>query len=338
MARKKRKKSFEAILIFLLTAILLTLVALLAHQMGYLKEIRLPDLPFLEWKDSSPEADREQEKEQPANADGEVKVCFIDVGQGDSTLIIAPKATVLIDGGTPANGSAIYNLLREQGVKKLDYIINTHPHSDHVGGLAQVVKKLGSGSVDRVLVTSYPEELEPDIQSWPQFLQQATEKGADIEKAQLDSTYDLGGGAELTLLGPARLYDDMNDDSIVCRLDFGEASFLFTGDSGTQALRDINDLGSNLVADILKLGHHGSNTSTDSVVLRMVEPKAAVASCGAENDYGHPHREVTSLLEEKNIPCLRTDLQGSIWMSTDGQEITITADRGQQEPLLIDAK
>jgi len=336
MARKKRKKSFEAILIFLLTAILLTLIALLLHQMGYLTELKLPNLPFLE--DLGISIDKGGADKPTAYTEGQVKICYIDVGQGDSTLIIAPQATVLIDGGTPANGSTVYNLLKEQGIEHLDYVINTHPHSDHIGGLAQVVKNLGKGRVEQVLITQYPPELEPDIQSWPDFLQQAKSCGAEIAAAELDAVYDLGDGATLTILGPAKLYDDMNDDSIICRLDYGDASFLFTGDSGIDALRDINDLGSQLEADVLKLGHHGSNTSTDSVVLRMVDPKAAVASCGVDNDYGHPHREVTSLLEEKDIPCLRTDLQGSIWAVTDGDSIAITAERGQKEPLLISAK
>ena len=340
MAKRKRKKSFEGLVVFLLFCILLTLLflsALVAHQMGYLQELNLPDLPFFKQPESSASSE-----ELPADAPDEslpqVKVCYIDVEQGDSTLIVAPEATVLIDGGTPAQGSTIYDLLKEENIDRLDYIINTHPHSDHVGGLARVVRSLGSGNVGKVLITEYPPELEPDIQSWPQFLETAEIMGADIEPVDAGTVYDLGFGASLTILGPTQLHEDMNDNSIVCRLDFGEASFLFTGDCGTDALRQLQEQGSNLEVDILKLGHHGSNTSTDSVVLRMTDPKAAIISCGAENDYGHPHRDVTSLLEERSIPCFRTDLQGSIWLTIDGQTIMARADHGQQEPWTANAE
>jgi len=338
MAKRKRKKSFEGLVVLLLFCILLTLLflsALVAHQMGYLQELDLPDLPFLKQPESS--AAGELPADAPNESLPQVKVCCIDVEQGDSTLIVAPEATVLIDGGTPAQGSAIYDLLKEEKIDRLDYIINTHPHSDHVGGLARVVRSLGSGNVGKVLVTAYPPELEPDIQSWPQFLETAEIMGAEIETAQPDTVYDLGAGATLTILGPTQLHQDMNDNSIVCRLDFGEASFLFTGDCSAEALRELNEQGLDLEADILKVGHHGSSSSTDSVVLRMADPKAAVISCGAENDYGHPHREVTSLLEERSIPCFRTDLQGSIWLTTDGQTIMARTDHGQQEPWTANA-
>ena len=184
MARKKRKTSFEALLLLLLTAILITLIALLLNQIGYLTELKLPDLPILEHLGIS--VDKADDQQPSAYTEGEVKVCFIDVGQGDSTLIVAPEATVLIDGGTPANGSVVYSLLKEQGIKRLDYVINTHPHSDHVGGLAQVVKSLGKGNVKQVLITEYPDELEPNIQSWPDFLKRAELCGAQISAVQLD--------------------------------------------------------------------------------------------------------------------------------------------------------
>ncbi len=329
MARKKQKHSLPTKLAALAAALLLVLAAPLAGRLGLTEDDLFPILNEL-YQVFAPET--------PApNAEGQVTVAFIDVGQGDSILIAAPQATVLIDGGTPANGSTVYSFLQQQGVTRLDYIINTHPDSDHVGGLAQVVKKLGSGSVGQVLVTSYPAELEPNNQSWPQLLQQAEEYGAQLATAQTGSVYDLGGGAQLTLLGPVELYDDINEDSIVCRLDFGEASFLFTGDSSTRALRDSAEAGYSLESDLLKLGHHGSRTSTDSVVLRLADPKAAVASCGEDNSYGHPHTEVVELLAEQDIPCLRTDLQGTITAVTDGSTITITAERGQAEPLVLDA-
>lgn len=267
----------------------------------------------------------------------QVKVCFIDVGQGDSTLIMAPGANVLIDGGTPANGTTVYNLLQEQGIDQLDYIINTHPHSDHVGGLYRVVKNLGENSVGEVLITRYPDELEPNNQSWPQFLETAKANGAKISAPLPGDQYDLGGGAVLTIVGPTGLYDDMNADSIVCRLDFGDASFLFTGDSTIEALRDMAENGFDLSADVLRVPHHGSSTSTDSVTLRLIGPKAAVISCGADNDYGHPHKEVVSLLQEKRLPCFRTDLQGSIWAATDGRNISFAAQRGQEQPQLLNA-
>ena len=137
MANKKRNRPYETVIILLLTTILLALVimiALMLHQMGYLGNLKLPKLPFLEeWGISLPTSDK---TDPVPYTEGQVKVCFIDVEQGDSTLIVAPEATVLIDGGTPGQADTIYSLLKEQGIGHLDYVINTHPHADHVGGHA----------------------------------------------------------------------------------------------------------------------------------------------------------------------------------------------------------
>lgn len=328
MAQKGKKYSKRSKFIALVAAVLCVVFAPLAAKFGLGDTL---DQSFWE------EVVGTFVPTQTLQAEGELTVCFIDVGQGDSILIAAPEATVLIDGGTPANGTTVYSFLQEQGIDRLDYVINTHPDSDHVGGLAQVVKKLGSGKVGQLLITAYPEELEPNNQSWPQLLAQAEEAGAQIVTAEADTTYYLGGGAQLSIIGPTELYNDINEDSIVCRLDFGEASFLFTGDSSTDALRDCKEAGFDLSADVLKLGHHGSRTSTDSLVLRMAGPKAAIASCGEDNSYGHPHAEVLEALEERDIPLLRTDLQGTIFATTDGNTITLTAERGQEEPLVLDA-
>ena len=336
MARRKNKRSFEGLLILLLVAILMAVLALLALELGWLDKSDFPRPgEGLSKKPESSQSDT-QEVAPPDEEAETLRICWIDVGQGDSALIIAPEATLLIDAGTPANGSEVLSLLKEEGIDRLDYIINTHPHSDHVGGLSRVVEGMRKG-VGQVLITPYAPELEPNIQSWPQFLQAAEDMGALVETALPDTEYDLGGGATLTLLGPTKVYDDMNTASIICRVDFGEASFLFTGDATVDSFTDLVKQGTSIEADLLKVAHHGSSTSTNKVVLRRINPKAAVISVGAENDYDHPHSEVTDLLKQENIPILRTDLQGSIWAVTDGETIKLTAQRGQKEPLLIDA-
>lgn len=331
MARKKRKHSYEGLLVLLLVAILLTVLALLALELGWLEksDFPLPDTVQKEESSSPPAAPLAEDAPT-------LRVCYLDVGQGDSALIIAPEATLLIDAGTAAGGSAVVDLLEKEGIAHLDYIINTHPHADHVGGLSRVTESL-AGGVDRVLITEYAPELEPNIQSWPRFLEAAEEAGASVDPIIPDTVYDLGGGASLTVLGPTKVYDDMNAASVICRVDFGEASFLFTGDATVDSFHDLIKMGTDIEADLLKVAHHGSDTSTNAVVLQRIDPKAAVISVGAENDYGHPHSKVTKLLERRQIPTLRTDLQGDIWAETDGSVIELTALRGLDEPLLLDA-
>ncbi len=253
-------------------------------------------------------------------AEGSLEVHMIDVGQGDCFLIKAPQANVLIDAGTVSSSADVLDYLDGVGVSELHYVINTHPHADHVGGMYKILPQMEH--VGQVIITNLPEDVEPQTRSWEQFLTSVAEVQAEMSVVQGGAQYDLGGGAVLTTLGPVEPIADFNDSSIICRLDFGETDFLFMGDASTHILTDLAKSGVDISADVLQVGHHGSNTSTDDVLLRLVGPDTALISCGVDNDYGHPHREVTALLESYEVSIYRTDLQGNVVLGTDGQTLS----------------
>lgn len=251
--------------------------------------------------------------------DGEIVVHFIDVGQGDAELIMTSDGkTVLIDSGTPESRTVLTGYLKEQGVKKIDYFVLTHPHADHIGGAAAV---LDAFDVVNVIMTDVP----TTISTYKKVLQKIDEKDCGVIFAEAGKEYSLGE-AKITILGPVSDYsDDLNNASIVLRLTYGRTAFMFTGDAEKKAEQDMLTKfpASYFRADVLKLGHHGSSNSTSDGWFFAVSPEYAVISCGRNNDYGHPHREILSLLKKNGTTYFRTDTDGSIVMSSDGEIVKI---------------
>lgn len=251
--------------------------------------------------------------------DGEIVVYFIDVGQGDAELIMTSDGkTVLIDSGTPESRTVLTGYLKEQGVKKIDYFVLTHPHADHIGGAAAV---LDAFDVVNVIMTDAP----TTTSTYKKVLQKIDEKDCGVIFAEAGKEYSLGE-AKITILGPVSDYsDDLNNTSIVLRLTYGRTAFMFTGDAEKKAEQDMLTKfpASYFRADVLKLGHHGSSTSTSDGWFFAVSPEYAVISCGRNNDYGHPHREILSLLKKNGTTYFRTDTDGSIVMSSDGESVKI---------------
>ncbi|MCI9405757.1 MAG: MBL fold metallo-hydrolase [Oscillospiraceae bacterium] len=258
--------------------------------------------------------------------DGEqiAAVHMIDVGQGDGILIQTREKTVLIDAGERDQGQTIYDYLRSAGIKRLDLVIATHPHADHIGGLAQVLEQVPAGEI---LMPQLADSMVPTTAVFRRLLETAEKQNIPVTAAGPGLSYDLGEGVLLTVLSPAGDYQDLNDYSVVCRLDSGETSFLFTGDAEKEVEEDLIDLGADLRADVLKAGHHGSSTSSSEAFLNAVSPKIAAISCGADNDYGHPHQEVLASFSQRDISVYRTDLAGSVVFATDGKEITVQTER-----------
>lgn len=261
-----------------------------------------------------------------APAGDEVLVYYLDVGQADSQLIRLPDgANILIDAGTRAAGDGLTAYLQELGVRKIDALIATHPHEDHIGGMAKVI---GNFEVGRIYMPKVAESQTPTTRTYEDLLDAIAAKGLKITQAKAGVTVLEDGGAKVELLAPGgEAYDGLNDYSAVTKLTFFEKKFLFTGDAEKDSEREMVESGRDLKCDVLKCGHHGSSTSTTAAFLKAAGPSYAVISCGAGNDYGHPHKEVLDRLEKAGIAVYRTDLQGTILMRCDGERITVEANQ-----------
>lgn len=256
---------------------------------------------------------------------------FIDVGQGDCTLIESKGSFALIDAGEYSEHEKVISYLSAQGVESLDFIISTHPHSDHCGGLSEVVRNFDTA-------TFICPNANSDTSSWEYVLDAVDERGVQCENPELYDTYQLGG-ATLTILSPSSesVYSDLNNYSIVCMLEYGNTSVLLTGDAEKLVERELVSGTYDLSADVLKCGHHGSSTSSCSEFLDAVDPSAAIISCGKDNDYGHPHDEVLEALENRSIPIWRTDEMGNIIVASDGEQIYISTQNSDSEVLVTDS-
>lgn len=258
--------------------------------------------------------------------DGDLVVHFIDVGQGDCELIQGPEKTVLIDAGEAEQADVVSAYLRAQGITTIDILIATHPHADHIGGLYKIVEEF---EVKTILFPELPDALIPTTRAYERLLDTIDAQGLKINHAVPGKKYDLGDGAEMTILAPLFQYtDDLNELSVVCRVDFGNTSFMFTGDASKQSENDmVEKYGSRLSATVLNLGHHGSKTASQDKWLSAVSPQIAVASLAYDNDYGHPHPQVLKRLEKHGIPLYRTDQHGTIVISSDGEHLDIVTEK-----------
>ncbi len=257
-----------------------------------------------------------------------LRVHILDVGQADCILIQGPEKVLVIDGGESGDASTIIQYLQKQGVERIDYYLNTHPHSDHYGGITQVMQAIPTGGVFHHPV---PEEHTPTTRSYQKLIQYLLDSKTKTTVLDPGDTLDLGGGAVLTILAPLEGYEDMNNNSLVGRLTFGERAFLFTGDAEKKSEKAILESGVELSADVYSIPHHGSNTGMTQKFLDQVKPQYATISVGKDNDYGHPHRDTIQRLSEGEVPCLRTDLLGNIVFETDGKTLSLSTDRGEYQ-------
>ena len=249
-------------------------------------------------------------------------VHYIDVGQADSSLIICGGESMLIDGGNVADSDLVAAYLKKENISTLDYLVCTHAHEDHCGGLAGA---LSTVKVENALAP----QTEADTQAYQNFKDKAAAQGLTIIRPNAGDCFTLGG-AYVRIVGPiTEDADDLNNTSIVMKLEFGNTSFLFAGDAERDEEQEILNAGYDISADVLKVGHHGSDSSTSYVWLREIMPKYAVISVGKGNSYGHPAEDVLSRLRDAGTQVFRTDLQGDIIAQSDGNSVTITTEKNE---------
>lgn len=274
-------------------------------------------------------------------AGDKLEVLVLNIGQGDSTLIVSPTGKiVLVDTGDTGNQGTIVGAISHAtgGDCRIDLLVVSHPHSDHMGSAVPVIRAC---QVAAVLDSGYPHT----TVGYEKYLKAVEASGARYVKAEPDQDFDLGGGAKITVLAPSQPYFKQSDlrsganppnaNSVVMRLDHGEFSMLFTGDAEAETEARMMEKGANLKAKVLKTGHHGSRYATSEEFLKAVNPDAATISCGSANKYGHPTQETLDRLKGDKVKVYRTDLQGVIRIVSDGEKYRIYTQKKASQAALF---
>ncbi len=285
-----------------------------------------PDEVVSEEADETDEATATEAAEEPSDdsgdpsADERLIARFIDVGQGDCALITCGGQSLLVDGGPPKASSKVYTILKRLGFTRIDYVVATHPDADHIGGLSGALTVSTCGEFFCSTTTS-------DTKTFASLLTRVEGQGLSVQVPSPGDQVALGS-ATVTFIGPVSQGDSENNNSLVIRIDFGSTSFLLTGDAEKEEEQSLISSGANLKADVLKVAHHGSSSSSTAAFLSKVSPSYAVISVG-ENSYGHPTDATIGRLEATGAQILRTDDSGSVIMTSDGASISVSTTKGE---------
>ena len=265
---------------------------------------------------------------------GNITVKVLNVGQGDAILIQTGEQNVLVDTGDLDERDKLRAELRKAEVKKIDAVILTHPHADHIGGMGMLLDEYTVGKV-------YDNGMPSTSKIYLGYMKQLKEKHIERKGLATGDRVDLGGGAVFEVLGPAAelvkegsvkgYKHDPNNESVVGRLVFGSFTMMLTGDAEKKEEQAILAGGGNVQSKILKAGHHGSKTSSSADFLRAVRPEAALISCGVNNDYGHPHKETMKKYHALNLPVYVTAENGTITVTSDGKTYSISVEQGAKQ-------
>jgi len=249
-----------------------------------------------------------------AESEDLLNVHFIDVGQGDCSFIELPNGeNMLIDAGEKTESDKVIKYIKQQGAEKIDFLIGTHPHSDHIGGLVQVINEFEIGKM-------YMPKAGNSTKTFENLLDQIEENNVDVYTARAGVLLYEDEKIKIQILAPVFSdYESLNDYSVVIRIDYGETSFLFMGDAEELSENEIKE---DVNCDVLKVGHHGSSYSTSDTFLNKVNPKYAVIQVGDNNSYNHPTKETLDKLNKNGIKIYRTDIDGTIKLVSDGNNIS----------------
>ncbi|MFQ9976805.1 ComEC/Rec2 family competence protein [Clostridium cadaveris] len=255
-------------------------------------------------------------KKAPISTGNELKVHFIDVGQGDSILVQFKNKNLLIDAGPRSSSNDLLKYLKGINLTKLDYVVATHPHEDHIGGMPEIIKNFEIGEF-------YAPKKQASTKIFQTMVEDLKKKNHKINVAKAGVSLDMDSDISVEMIAPnSSDYENVNNYSAVIKVTYKDTSFLFTGDAEKLSEKEILQKKYDIKADVLKLGHHGSSTSSSKEFLDKVNPKIAVASLGKNNDYGHPHKEIIKAMKDRKISFYRTDELGTIVLKSDGKNIT----------------
>ncbi|MGE5457620.1 MAG: lamin tail domain-containing protein [Methanococcaceae archaeon] len=247
-------------------------------------------------------------------------VHFLDVDQGDSILLEIDGKSMLVDSGESDQGKVVTAYLQDQGISTLDYVVATHPHSDHIGGMNDI---LNNFQVEHFVDSGYPHT----SKTYENMLTTIDQKNIPFEVAQAGQTIDFDPAVDIEVLNPASTYsDELNENSVVLKVTYGDTSFLLMGDAGLESEENIMEAGYDVDSDILKVGHHASTSGSGEAFISAVSPEVSIIEVGAGNDYGHPHDEILDRLQKAST-VYRTDLDGTITVTTDGSTYTVTTEK-----------
>lgn len=253
-----------------------------------------------------------------------LQVHYIDVGQGDCQLIVSSSETVLIDCGEREYYERVIDYIKGLNISKLDYVVVSHPHTDHMGGMSYIIDEFDVGTV---IMPKIQDSALPNTNAYKRLLTSISEKNIKVKYAEPGKKYGVGG-AVMTVLSPVKDYDNLNNYSAAVRITHGENTFLFTGDIEKKAEADILSSGGDVSATVLKAAHHGSSGSSSKAFIDAVNPEYVVIEVGTGNDYGHPHKETLKWIEERGLKLYRTDLNGNVIFTSTGSSLAVKTEKG----------
>ncbi|MEG0151958.1 MAG: MBL fold metallo-hydrolase [Cellulosilyticaceae bacterium] len=274
--------------------------------------------PVIEEKQDSTQGQMQENIETTSE---ELRVEFIDIGQGDAILLQASNEVMIIDAGDNATEKDLVQQLKDRGISKIDYLVGTHPHADHIGGLDKIIDQFEIGKI-------YMPKKAHTTKTYESVLTSIKNKGYKITTGKAGVTFTFGENIKVEMLSPIKEeYQDLNDYSIVMKVTNGEDSFIFTGDAEKEIEHELVAAGVVLQADVLKLGHHGSSTSSSLEFVEAVNPEYAIILSGVDNKYGHPHKETLDTLNTKGITYYDSQTSGDITMISSGDGIKVQTEK-----------